>query len=254
MTAQTPDPIAARIEELFGRRQLPKDAGVVHVTALSRRDGGYRTILIDEHSPKSPNDFFCLQLGRARADVIVLSGKLLRDEAALDYTLRGPDARALRNWRRREQGRTREPTLALLTRSGELPAQHPIFSGPNEVLVFTSPHGAHEAQARLPQLRVESSQDPSLSDLLTLLRVEGATTIVLEAGPGTTAPAYRADLIDELMLSTFEGPFSSTLSEGPAPFDRRQLELRLPHASHAVQLTDASGSWSFERRTRRVLL
>lgn len=239
-----------QIEELFGRRDLARDAGLVHVTALSLRPDGYRTIVIDGGSPRSPRDFFSLQLTRARADAIIISGKLLRDEPTLNYQLRGPKAEALRSWRKLCQERHSPPHLLILTRSGALPSEHPIFESSNPVTVLSDEKGAAEAARRLPSTRVRADASPGIASAIAVLADEGATTISLEAGPSTSRIAYEESLVDELMLSTFYGPFPLSMNETAAPFERAQLEVRLASASAPARFEEGSGAWSFERRTR----
>ena len=115
--------ISDEIEDLFGVRELPKNAGVLHVTALSQRNDALRTIAIDEHSPQSERDNFALQLGRARADAIVITGKLLRDEPG--YAISLPQRGGLRTWRKNVMGREHDPELWILTRTGDLDPNHP---------------------------------------------------------------------------------------------------------------------------------
>ena len=239
-----------QIEALFGRRELPRDAGVLHVTALTQRPDGYRTIVIDEGSPRSPRDFFSLQLARARADAIIITGKLLRDEAALDYTFRGPHAEALAAWRQSVQKRKGMPTLVVLTRSGRLPAEHPIWRAATETIVLTGAAGETEAKRRLPDTQVERLAQPGLIASIELVESMGAKTIALEAGPSTTRAAYDAGRVDELMLSTFLGPFSDSMKETSAPFDLEQLQSALPTSDGSREFTEPSGTWHFERRSR----
>lgn len=239
-----------QIEQLFDRRDLPRDGGLVHVTALSLRPDGYRTIVIDSNSPRSPRDFFSLQLARARADAIIISGKLLRDEPTLDYQLRGPQADALGSWRKSCQGRHEPPRVLIMTRSGALPSQHPIFESVNPITILSGEAGATEVARRLPNARVHTDPSPGLASAIALLREDGATTISLEAGPSTSRVAYEDSLVDELMLSSFHGPFPESIKEIAPPFERAQITTQLAHASTALRIEEASGAWSFERRTR----
>ena len=69
-----------------------------------------------------------MQLGRARADAIIISGKLLRDEPQLSYEPTGPWAGPLQTWRKTKLLRTTPPTIWIMTKSGDLPAAHPVFA------------------------------------------------------------------------------------------------------------------------------
>ena len=135
-----------RIEELFGTRELPVRAGVLHVTALSRRPEGFRTIAIDASSPPSERDLFALHLGRARAEAIIITGKLLRDEPEYGLQSSRTHAEAFASWRKSRLGSDAPPTLVVMTRSGELDPKHPIFASSNPVIVYTSPAGAERVR------------------------------------------------------------------------------------------------------------
>ena len=103
---RTPDDVDALARRLFGA--VPIDDGVVHVTALwAPPEGERRTLLIGEHSPKSDHDFFSLNLARARADAILVTGKILREEPTLRYDLQGAGElpAALAAWRRERAAR-----------------------------------------------------------------------------------------------------------------------------------------------------
>ncbi len=85
---------------------------------------------------------------------------------------------------------------------------------------------------------------------IELLRQRGAKSIVLEAGPQTTAQAYSEKLVDELMLSTYLGPFPEGMNETVAPFDLPALDTAFAQKSGTVEIDDPSGRWTFERRWR----
>jgi hypothetical protein len=85
-------------QQLYGPGFEPRE-GVLHVTAVAGL--ARRTLRIDEHTPKSLADTVALNLARARADAIVITGKLLRDEPALSYApgSPGPAAPAMADYR-----------------------------------------------------------------------------------------------------------------------------------------------------------
>jgi len=74
---------------LFGS-PLDTRPAVSHSTAVWRADEDQPvlSIRINEHSPKSELDFLALHIGRARADAIIITGKILREEPELTYDLR----------------------------------------------------------------------------------------------------------------------------------------------------------------------
>lgn len=240
--------ICDQIEELFGVRELPRDAGVLHVTALSQHPDQLRTIAIDAHSPQSARDHFALMLGRARADAIIITGKLLRDEP--NYAIALPAGDGLRTWRKSVMQRDRDPELWVMTRSGEVDAGHPIWTSEVRPVVFTTPAGGARLQQTLPDVERVEVDEPSLAKAIEAAQSRGSTTIVLEAGPSTTDAAYRDRLVDELMLSRFYGPFDPQMNETRAPFTDAELETVLPLAGPRREHEETSGRWSFQRRWR----
>ena len=91
--------VPARLEALWGTRTLPVDAGVLHVVATWFDGESHRVIRITPRSPKSETDFFVLNLARARADAIITTGRILRDEPELEYALPSAWAGSLIAWR-----------------------------------------------------------------------------------------------------------------------------------------------------------
>ena len=73
---------------LFGS-PLDTRPAVSHSFAAWRAapDAPLTTIRINEHGPKSDLDFLALHIARARADGIIITGKILRDEPNLTYSL-----------------------------------------------------------------------------------------------------------------------------------------------------------------------
>jgi riboflavin biosynthesis pyrimidine reductase len=242
--------ISDEIEDLFGVRELPRNAGVLHVTALSLHPEELRTIAIDEHSPQSKRDTFALQLGRARADVIIITGKLLRDEPR--YDIRLPETGDLRTWRKKVMDREEDPELWVLTRSGDLDPQHPIWNAIARPVVFTGEFGARQLEGVLPGVERIIVDEPSMRAAIEAASARGATSVVLEAGPSTTRDAHREGLVDELMLSLFHGPFDPKMNETSAPFDLKEIEQGLPEASPLREHVESSGRWSFQRRWREL--
>ena len=108
---------------LFGS-PLDTRPAVSHSFAAWRAapDAPLTTIRINEHGPKSDLDFLALHIARARADGIIITGKILRDEPNLTYSLEA-DPRwgdALKQWRQRRWGLCDPPWLLVLTGRGDI--------------------------------------------------------------------------------------------------------------------------------------
>ena len=224
---------------MFGRS--PTAPSVVHVTALHQP--GLRTIRIGDESPKSEHDFFALNWCRARADAIIVTAKILRDEPALSYELAGPAAPALTKWR------NRPPPILLVLTSGRQPIdlRHPALTGAARPIVFTR-------QGAFPGAPIEvvRNSEPGLRSAIQWLKSRGAKTISIEAGPSTSRTLYEPPVdVDELLLSIFCGDLAESL-RGPAAFELHQLNEALPVQSTPYEVEERSGTWRFtgHRRNR----
>ncbi|UCF47051.1 MAG: hypothetical protein JSU89_07685 [Myxococcales bacterium] len=164
------------------------------------------TILINEHSPKSDLDFLALHIARARADAIIITGKILRDEPTLSFDLRA-DPRwgdALLNWRERRWGLCDPPWLLILTGRGDIDFSHPVFHGWGRPLIFTSDRAAARKLAAAP-CPVVSDEAPDIRRAIEHLQLARQCECVsIEAGPSTARALYeRPMVVKELLLSVY---------------------------------------------------
>ena len=238
------------VATLYGRGTLLQ-AGVVHVTSAVRgADGRMHVIKIGEQAPRSATDFFVLNLCRARADVILTTAAVLRAEPALSHALQGAHARGLAGYRREVLRKASAPACAILTRSGDLPLDHPVWSDGTAKLVLTADSECARLRAALGT-RAQVVGFDALDARLACghLRAEGYGLVSVEAGPSATAVLYAApSLVDELLLSTYEGPLAEA-SVGPAlPDDGALLGGRVRTAS--TRCDEESSAWTFARWSR----
>ena len=234
--------VEARAAELYGETPGPME-GVLHVMAVARENGGLRVMKIGEHAPKSPTDFFVLQLSRARVDAIVVSGSVLRAEPELRYDLVGEGFHAYRADRP-------PPWLLVLTRSGELPREHPVWRSWARPLVYTGRDTPLDLPAAVPVVRVEA---PTPRDAIRHLREDRACSgVSVEAGPRVAVPLYdEPSMIDETMLSVFEGDLRPEARGGAFPSES-ELERRMRVVGGPTRVEESSGPWTFRRLVRRV--
>ncbi len=235
--------VQRRIEALYGDVDLGADAGVVHVVSVSEHAGELAVIRIGPRAPGSPTDRFVLQLARARADAIVVTGKILRAEPGLRYDL-PPDLLA---WRRDRARRVQRPDLLVLTRGHDLDVAHPALHGWARPIAFTT----EDAAPRLAQsMRAVGCADPSLRAAVAWALAAGARTVSVEAGPSSSAPLYEAPVrVDELMLSEFLGALPPEV-RGGALIRRDDLEAKLRLIAAPRTIEEGSGVWRFSRWTR----
>lgn len=239
--------VRARITALYGGLDLESAHGVVHIAAVyAEKNDAWRVLRIGPAAPKSATDGFTLMLARARADAILTTGKILRDEPALRYDL-GVHAADLSAWREGVLELAEPPVVLVLTRGAGLDLEHPALHGWAEPIVVTGP----EVSARVAQqgVRAVGLHDLSLRGAIAWARAElGARTISIEAGPSTAVALYEPPpVVDELMLSVFEGPAVAPEARGRPFVSRTRVEAVLGPPQGGTRVLEPSGPWRFWR-------
>lgn len=241
-------PFEQRIEDVFAD-PLRSPAGVLHVASATESVGGELALLrIGPGTPTCATDGFVLELARARADAIVTTGQILRDEPTLRTQI-GVDAAS---WRRERLCKPDPPLLLVLSSGRALPSRHPVFACGAGVVVYTNSEGAAELSrvgfANPPEIVWE--REPSLRAAVAFLRRRGARSISIEAGASAVADLYTEPLgVDELLLSIFEGELPQARLAGSLP-SLAQLRRCLPIEERAYEVREAEGLWRFARLRR----
>jgi 5-amino-6-(5-phosphoribosylamino)uracil reductase len=111
--------------------------------------------------------------------------------------------KAERRERRVARGRTPEPLVCIVTRSGEVPTEIPLFAEPEARIVIFS---AVPVQLGSPAAQVEVvAVDPAeltLTTALRRLRTDfGVSTLLCEGGPTLFGAMLREHVVDELFLT-----------------------------------------------------
>lgn len=246
--------VAERVRRLYGDDDLSDPAGVVHVAAVGREPDGEMVVLeINQATPRSRHDRFALDLARARADVIVTTGAILRAEPRLAYELESDRADALHAWRMDQLGRPTPPLVVVLTGREDIDLDHPTLHGWAQPWIFTNAENAKALHGRLPgHVGLVGEQTPSLGSLIDWARRRfDARTITVEAGPTTTRPLYedQPGLVDELMLSVFEGKIP-TAARGEPFVSAQTLERCFAQRREGEPVLEDSGPWRFVRLLR----
>jgi len=239
-----------RIRRVYGTARFPA-SGVLHPTAVwESPSGSHRTIRIEPGGPGSETDRFVLDLARARADAIVTTGKILRDEPGLTHAFTSDSGAGLERWRREVLGRTvGPPPTVVLTSGRDLPLDHLLFEDP--AVVFTSPEGGRALRARREDLpfRVVESESPGIREVLAWLRKQEHDVVSVETGARTSNTLYEPPLaVDELLLSVFRGELAERL-RGTELEPRPRDAFEEPAPPHEV--LEPSGPWTFHRFVRR---
>jgi riboflavin biosynthesis pyrimidine reductase len=167
-----------------------------------------------------PGDRLIFHLLRELADVIVVGAGTVRVEG---YS--GAQLGVAERQRRQARGQSEVPQLAIVTKSGALDRDMPVFTR-TEVppLVVTCTAAAEETRVRLSDVCEVvdcSGGDPGSVDeavLLAALGARGMRRILTEGGPMLLGAFIQRDLLDELCLTIapfLVGGLSRRIATGP---------------------------------------
>jgi riboflavin biosynthesis pyrimidine reductase len=163
---------------------------------------------------------------RERAEV-VLAGTTTISVERYGRLIRDPDRRR----RRIDAGQTPEPLACVVTRSGKVPTDAPLFTEPEARIVVFGPVGLDlgrvEAQLEVVEL------DPGELTLTTVMRRLrggfGIRSLVCEGGPTLFGALLMEGLVDELFLTVAPkltgGGNSPPITSGPELPELQLLEL-----------------------------
>jgi riboflavin biosynthesis pyrimidine reductase len=137
-----------------------------------------------------------------------------------------------RRERRRADGRRGEPLMCIVTRSGRLPTQAPVFSEPEARIVVFGPPGTEVGEvAAQVELVVVDPGEMTLTTAMRRLRADfEVRSLLCEGGPTLFGELLHERLVDELFLTlapklTGGGP-SLTITNGPELPQLLSVELR----------------------------
>jgi riboflavin biosynthesis pyrimidine reductase len=121
-----------------------------------------------------------------------------------------------RRQRRIDNGRTPEPLACVITRSGDLPLDIPLFAEPEaEVVVFSPVQPPLDGVAAHVHVEhYDAAAERPLTQIMGLLRQQyGVRSLLCEGGPTLFGLLLREQLVDELFLTL--APKLSGGSTGP---------------------------------------
>lgn len=247
------DSVEALLDRLWPGADLSFKDTTLHVVATWVHGKQRHVIKIAEHGPRSDTDFFLLNLARARADAVLTTGKILRDEPQLRYDLQGEHAEALHRWRSHTLGKADPARVLVLSSGRDLDLDHPTFSSWARPVVITSSAGKEhlEHAARTRDIEVVALANTSARAAVQWARDRGARTVSIEAGPSTARAFYAKPLaIDELWLSEFAEPDLPHDLRGPTAVDDETLVAQFGHPRAIASRMERSGRWRFSRYVR----
>lgn len=216
-------------------------ASIDGVVALEQRENSGTVI-----SGGSPADRFVMGLLRACAEAVVVAGGTFRATPnhrwTADYIF--PSMADAFGRLRRDLQRPAQPTLVVVSGSGDIDTRHRALEGPS--LVLTTPQGEARLRGRLPstcEVRVLEGDRPSVRSVISAVRSAGFSTVLTEGGPSFLGTLVAEQLMNELFLTVAprlvgpprKGSRKSLLEGadvlGKAGADARLLSLRM-HGSH----------------------
>lgn len=211
--------VTRELDALYGSHALGT-RGVIHPVHAARGEAGrLHALRIDAQTPRSETDFFVLSLCRARADAVLTSAENLRREPKLSHALSGPWAPVLHAYRREELGKG-ALACAILTRTGDVPLDHPVWDDGTHKLLLAPPALVSGLRGRIGRrAEVVAFDDADAADACALLHARGLALISVEAGPHSAAALYARHAVDELWLTVFQRGTEAPALAGALPPD-----------------------------------
>ncbi len=137
-----------------------------------------------------------------------------------------------RRERRLERGFTPEPIACMITRSGNVPTDIPLFAEPEARIVIFSPVELDVAgcAAQVAVVRLDPGELTQTTALRHLRSEYGVRLLLCEGGPTLFGSLLMEDVVDELFL-TFApklagGGTGPTITSGPELSEPRRLRVR----------------------------
>jgi riboflavin biosynthesis pyrimidine reductase len=164
---------------------------------------------------------------REQVDAILAGTGTLRAER-YGRMLGKPERRA----RRVAQGRTAEPLACIISRSGELPTDIPLFDEPEARIVVFAPARPDTSAAKAQvEVVVLDPDELTASTILGMLRANhGIRTLLCEGGPTLFGGLLQEHMTDELFLTLAPklagGGAGVPITSGPELADPQPLRIR----------------------------
>jgi riboflavin-specific deaminase-like protein len=226
-------------EQLYTNLKLggraPDDRPYVICNFVASLDG--KATVGGRTSPLSdPSDRAVFHLLRSQVDAIAVGTGTLRVER-YGPLVRGEQVSRIRD----AQGMSAQPLAVVISRSGAIPYDIPLFRNAGSEVAVYLPESAPappECAARLHVHRLEGGGDDLLAVLRSLREHHDVLSLLCEGGPILFNSLIAADLVDELFLTlapSLVGGGEHAVTEGPQA--TMSVSLRLVWAlAHGHQL------------------
>ncbi len=187
------------LADLYAYPDPMPSRGWVRANMVSSLDGSASGADGVSGSVSSPVDKATFGVLRGLADVVLVGAGTVRAEG-----YKAPGANPAFADRRAQAGQRPAPALAVVTRSGRVPADSGLFQGTSPTYVVTT------SRADLDPLRelagpdhviVAGDDDVDVVDAVSVLAARGLRRVLLEGGPSLLGSALAANRVDELCLT-----------------------------------------------------
>jgi riboflavin-specific deaminase-like protein len=224
-----PEPVTVEVESLLDSlrlgEQAPAGSPFVAVNFVASVDG--RATLSERSGALGDDGDSAMFHGlRERVDAVLAGTGTLRAER-YGRLLGNPERRQ----RRVQRGRSPEPLACIVTRSGKVPLDIPLFAEPEAKVVVFAPI-AIDTAACAAQVEVVRLHPDELTQTTVLRRLRadfGVRVLLCEGGPTLFGALLQEATVDELFLTLAPklagGGRGPTISVGPELAEPQHLEL-----------------------------
>jgi riboflavin-specific deaminase-like protein len=155
---------------------------------------------------------------RGSVDAVLAGTNTVRTET-YGRLVRSPERRAARE----ALGLAADPVAILVSRSGDVPWDAPMFGAPEQRVLIVGPVVAREVCA---SVEIVGCVDPTPGGVLGVAHERGIGSVLCEGGPSLNRSLFEAGLVDELFLTL--GPMVAGGDEVPAVVAGGRFEPPLP--------------------------
>jgi riboflavin-specific deaminase-like protein len=223
-----PDPGTLELAELRDALTLPRDQPSERPYTIANfvasADG--RATLEGRSAPlSSAGDRAMFHTLREKSDAVIAGTGTLRAER-YGPLIRDPEARK----RRLESGHDPEPLACVITRSGDVPIDIPLFADEDARIVLFAAAPAPSVPDNVEVVELDPGELTLTTALRHLRRHHGVQRLLCEGGPTLFSSLLHEELIDELFLTIAPklagGGRGPTITSGPALTEAARVQIR----------------------------
>ncbi len=220
-------------------------ASIDGIVALERREESGSTI-----SGHNLADRFVMGLLRACAEAVVVAAGTFRATPGHRWTADHvfPSLAAAFGELRSELGIASQPTLVLVSASGNIDPGHPALREPS--MILTTREGASRLRGSVPrscEIRVLGEDNPSAGAVIDAIHSEGFRVVLTEGGPTFLGRLIAEGLVDELFLTIAPRLIGQARQGGRKSLVEGADVLGLPDAVGRLSSIRLHGSYVFLR-------